>query len=161
MRRATIILLAFVFLLFFGGKPPQKESVQYSILESGDTAALDYREPTLVIMSNAKELGIFYRRLHSTKVPRPDTPMVDFSTRRVVFVSYGRQTTAGYAIELLDVYIKGNVLVLEALFSTPLKDSMQAQVITHPYLLLSVSRAGYTRVELRNPKGEMLAFKSL
>ena len=161
MRKFIIPLLLFVLLTTFSGTPPQKDSVRYSVLESGDMAALDYREPTLEILSDPKELGTFYRRLHSTRVPRPDPPDVVFSDSRVVFLSIGKQNTAGYSVELLRVYIKSNVLVIEAMISTPLKDSMQAQVITHPYLLVEVPKSGYRRVELRDTKREMLAFKSL
>jgi hypothetical protein len=161
MRKITVLLLPLIFLAIFGGKPPQKDFVQYSILESGDAAALDYKKPAVEVLLDVKEFESFYRRIHSTRVPRPAAPQVDFSLRGVVFISFGKQTTAGYAIELLDVYVKGTALIVEALFSTPLKDSMQAQVITHPYLLVAVPRNGYRRVELRDPKGEMLAFKSL
>jgi len=161
MRKFIIPLLLFVLFTTFSGKPLQKDSVRYSVLESGDMAALDYKVPTLKILSDTKELGTFYRRLHSIRVPRPDPPDVDFSDSRVVFLSFGKQNTAGYSVELLSVYIKANVLVMEAMISTPLKDSMQAQVITHPYLLVTVPEAGYRRVELRDTKGEMLAFKSL
>jgi hypothetical protein len=161
MRKFIIPLLLLVLLTTFSGKPPLKDSARYSVLESGDMAALDYKVPTLEILSHPKELGTFYRRLHSTRVPRPDPPDMDFSDGRVVFLSIGKQNTAGYSVELLGVYIKSNVLVMEAMISTPLKDSMQAQVITHPYLLVEVPKEGYRRVELRDTKGETLAFKSL
>ena len=135
--------------------------MDHSVQESGNNAALDYKKPTVVVLSDEAKYTSFYTRLHSGRVPRPEAPHVDFSAGRAVFISFGKQTTAGYAIELLEVYIRGNILVMEAMITTPLKNNMQAQVITHPYLLVFVPKPGYRRVELRNTKGETLAFKSL
>jgi hypothetical protein len=50
---------------------------------------------------------------------------------------------------------------VEAVITSPLKDSLQAQIVTHPYLLVFIPKTGYRRVELRDTKGETLAFKSL
>lgn len=161
MKRTVILLLPLIFLLVFGGTPQKKTGVDHSILESGNNAALDYKKPTVVVLSDKAKYTSFYTRLHSGRVPRPEAPQVDFSAGRTVFFSFGKQTSAGYRIELLDVYIRGDVLVLEAMITIPLKDSMQAQVVTHPYLLVFVPKSGYRRVELRDTKGETLAFKSL
>lgn len=161
MRKETLLLLPLVFMLVFGGTPQKKEGVDHSVLESGDNAALDYNKPTVEVLSDVKEFAFFYTRLHSGRVPRPEAPQVDFSAGRIVFLSFGKKSTAGYAIELIEVYIRGDVLVLEAMITSPLSDSMQAQVVTHPYLLVFVPKPGYRRVELRDSRGETLAFKSL
>ena len=161
MRKYILLLLPIVLSFSSSGKPQHRAIVDYSILETGNTAALNYTEPTLVIMSDKQELEMFYRRLHSSTVPRPDAPDFDFSDKRIVFLSFGKQTTAGYAIELINVLMQENVLVVKAMISTPLKDSFQAQVITHPYMLIAVPRDRYRRVEMRDMKGEKLAFESL
>ena len=65
-----------------------------------------------------------------------------------------------YSIELLDVYASGENLVIKAMMVEPLSSGMQAQVITHPYLLVYVPKGEYRRVELRDTKGETLAVKT-
>ncbi len=161
MKKTMLFLLPLVFMLVFGGTPQEKDTVDHSVLESGDNAALDYQKPTVEVLSDMKEYTSFYTRLHSGRVPRPQAPQVDFSAVRAVFISFGKQHTAGYRIELLEVYIRGEILVVQAMINSPLKDSTQAQVVTHPYLLVIVPKTGYRRVELRDTKGETLAFKSL
>jgi len=161
MRKEILLLLPLVILLVFGGTPQKKEGVDHSVLESGDNAAIDFKSPTIEVLSDDKGFAFFYTRLHSGRVPRPEIPHVDFSSGRTVFLSFGKKSTAGYTIELMEVYIRGDVLIMEAVIDTPLKDSMQAQVVTHPYLLVFVPKPGYRRIELRDTRGETLAFKSL
>ncbi|UCB44918.1 MAG: protease complex subunit PrcB family protein [Spirochaetota bacterium] len=156
MKKWIILLLPLLFLSAFYGKAPEKQTVSYNILESDDVAALDYRKPKVDIISDIKSFQSYYMRLHSNQVPKPKAPSVIFPKNRVLFVSFGKQNSAGYSIELLNVYIRNDVLIAEAQLLSPFKDDFQAQVITHPYLLITVPKEGYKRVELRNSKGETL-----
>ena len=83
-------------------------------------AALDFSKPALELLSDMNELQSFYRRVHSTRIVKPQPPDVDFSQSRAVFISTGKKRTAGYSIEILGVSMEADVLVIKALISTPL-----------------------------------------
>jgi hypothetical protein len=98
--------------------------------------------------------------LHIDEVPKPEAPYVDFTKNRVLYVSFGKYRTAEYSIKLLNVYIKNNILIVEADFLTPSIFHLD-QVTTHYYLLLQVPKEGYERAELRNSKGELRSWEVL
>ncbi len=157
MKRWIILFLPLIFISAFNAQTPEKETVSYNVLETDDVAALDYKKPTIEILSDRNSFQSYYTRLHSHQVPKPQAPSVIFPRNRVLFISFGTQKTAGYSIELLNVYIRNDILIAEADLLSPFKDNFQAQVITHPYILVIVPKEGYKRVELRNSRGEMLA----
>jgi hypothetical protein len=95
------------------------------------------------------------------KIPIPEPPEIDFSRSLLLFVSYGEQRTAGYSIEIRKVYERNGTLVVQAVLLGPPGESLIAQVITTPYLLMTVSREHYRRVELVGEIGEVLAQKKL
>jgi hypothetical protein len=157
MRWWTMLFLPLLFLTALNAAPPERESVRYTVLESSDVSALDYKKPWLESLSDSESYKLYYTRLHGQEVPKPHAPSVNFTRNRVLFISFGTQKTAGYSIELLDVYIRNDILVVKADLLSPFKDEFQAQMVTHPYMLILVPKAGYKRVELRTSKGQMLA----
>jgi hypothetical protein len=76
-------------------------------------------------------------------------------------VSYGQKRTAGYSIEVRDVFKRGTTLTIRAVLITPPEDMFQAQMITHPYVLLLVPREDYGRIQLMDEKGKVRMFKNL
>jgi hypothetical protein len=157
MRRWVILFFPLLLLSALNAAPPEKETVRYTVLESNDVSALDYKKPWIEFLSDSESYQSYYTRLHGQEVPKPRAPSVNFTRNRVLFISFGTQKTAGYSIELLDVYIRNDILVVKADLHSPFKDEFQAQMVTHPYMLILVPRAGYKRAELRTSKGQMLA----
>ena len=143
-------------MIVYNAKELEEDTVSYTILESSDVIApyfLGYKGPNFKIFSDKKSYRLFYMRLHIDEVPKPWTPSVDFEKNSVLFISYGKYRNAGCSIKLLNIYIKNNVLVVEAdYFLIP----KLTQLVTHCYLLVLVPKGGYKRAELRNSKGAVL-----
>lgn len=90
----------------------------------------------------------------------PDTdaaraPAVDLDRRRVVLIALGARPTAGYGMALprdtLDV--QGDRAVLHIAVTRPAVDSMQAQVMTAPCMLVAVERGGYAALDILDSEG--------
>jgi hypothetical protein len=143
-------------MIAYNAKVLEEDTVSYTILESSDVIApysLGYKGSNFKIFSDKNSYRLFYMRLHIDEVPKPLTPSVDFETKRVLFISYGKYRNAGCLIKLLNIYIKNDVLIVEAdNFLIP----NLTQLVTHCYLLVLVPNEGYKRAELRNSKGEVL-----
>lgn len=82
-------------------------------------------------------------------------PEVEFDRHRVVLVALGEQPSAGYGLALqrdtLDV--QGDRAVLRIAVTRPAADSMQAQVVTSPCMLVAVERDGYAALEIIDSEG--------
>lgn len=157
IRRWLILLFPFILLLVYSAKVPEKETVSYTILESNDVIPLDYlgyKGLPFKILSENKRYRSIYMGLHIDEVPKPQAPSVDFTKNRVLYISFGKHRTAGHSIKLLNIYIKNNILIVEADFLSPSTVFLD-RMITHYYLLLQVPKEGYKRAELRNSKGEL------
>lgn len=84
-----------------------------------------------------------------------EMPEVDFSRHRPVLIALGEQSSAGYGLALqrdtLDV--QGDRAVLRIAVTRPAADSMQAQVVTSPCMLVAVERDGYAALEIIDSQG--------
>ena len=82
---------------------------------------------------------------------------VDFSTSRVLLVSMGQKPTAGYSLKLdqKSSRISKNSAVISLTWSEPDPGMVTAQVITHPFILLSISKGGYNSVKVVDQHGQM------
>jgi hypothetical protein len=157
IRKWLILLLPFILLGVYCAKVPEKEAVSYTILESNDIIPLGYpgyKGLPLKILSKNKRYRSIYMGLHIDEVLKPQAPFVDFTKSNVLFISFGKHRTTGHSIKLINIYIKNNILIVEADFLSP-NMVLLDRVITHYYLLLQVPKEGYKRVELRNSKGEL------
>lgn len=81
-----------------------------------------------------------WRALWKEHAPEADPPRVDFTTRTVLAVFLGSRMTAGYAVELTGVERGEHEAVVHVKESRPGRDQMLAQVITTPFLIVSVPR---------------------
>lgn len=159
----TIILSSSIILLFLicSSKPAETGLVEYRIIDEGKNAAIEERSPNLIVFTDEQDFRNYYNQIHRTEIPRPETPSVDFEKYFVVFVSYGIQKTSGYSIEIRSIFTRKDNLVIKTVFITPPPESFQAQVITHPYILVKIRRDDYRFVQLMNAKGEVLDSKTL
>lgn len=160
-----ILFLLMPLIVLINGKPQGEDKIVYTIIEKGETAALESKDPEIAVFWEPDEFRAHYRAIHRNKVPQPQLPKVDFQQELVLSVSFGQQNTAGYSIELRNISTKrakssSPVLIVEAVLIKPPADALLAQMITHPYLLVSTPKSGYIRVELRNEKGETLSYET-
>jgi hypothetical protein len=75
-------------------------------------------------------------------------PEVDFDTHWVVLAAWGQKSTAGYSVTLEDdnAEIRDGALQLPIVFEAPQPDTMQAQVMTAPCLVVAVPKGNYSRL---------------
>jgi hypothetical protein len=143
------------------GKPAGKHTLDFTVIETGNAPGYP-RDPTVRLFEAVPDFQSFYRRVHSGRVPPPEAPHVHTEENLVLYVSYGEKPTAGYSVQVREVFTRKDLVVVQAILLTPPENSFQAQVITHPYVLLSVEedavqREDVRRIELRNDRGEVLA----
>jgi len=159
----VVLIIFFIPSLFIltGSKQRQKNTIPYTILEQGNTISYRENDPTVLVFKDVHTFESFYRKIHRTVVPAPSPPDIDFDQCIVIFISYGQQKSAGYDIELRNVCSRASTVVVNTLFISPPEGSFQAQVITHPYLLLSIRKNNFKRVELTDEIGEVLDYKNI
>jgi hypothetical protein len=143
--------LFFAPSIAFAGSPGSE--VPYTVAEKGSQAGFRSGGPQVKAFTSGVEFEQFYTKLH-TRLPAPEPPQIDFSDKAVVFIGWGRQPTAGYSIEVDSVRRKGTRLMVSARLKEPEGD-FQAQVITHPWVLLTVESTGFEQVELNGAGGEV------
>lgn len=92
--------------------------------------------PRQAVARNTDEWSALWRQ-HASAKP---LPKVDFSTRTVVAVFLGSRPSAGYGVEVTRTRRTGKTLVVEWREVPPGRDSLVAQVITSPAILVSIPR---------------------
>lgn len=68
-------------------------------------------------------------------------------------ISRGEQPTPGYGFTLEGAYRREQTAVVTVRWETPEPDSMQAQMLTHPCLVVALPRADFARVEVVDTAG--------
>lgn len=123
------------------------------VLQSGAQSLYEATTLDTRLSSSATEFGAVWQLAAGTQVPAPTAPSVDFAKQKVVTVFMGQKPTGGYGLRLVSSSPRrdGLRLLLEA--SAPSAGLVQSQVITSPYLMLTVD-AGVKSVEVEviNPK---------
>jgi hypothetical protein len=163
IRYIAVFVLLFLALpaLLSAGKNPPKEQLAYDIVEEGTNMVYPNREPDIVVIQDEGKFRDLHTRIHRIGTSKPPLPEVDFSTRFVVFLTYGEQPSAGYFIQVRSVTERDDTVVIKTLLKEPPQDSYQAQAVTHPFVFIAVVRNGYSRVEWASAVGEVFRSKSL
>lgn len=149
------------FSLFFNGKHRYQESAGFSVIEEGVELSYRPRSRGLEVFSTQQRFEDFYTRMHQHMIPRPEAPHIDFTRSIVVFITLGEKSSAGFSIDVRSVHKWRNALVVKAIPIPPPQESLQAQMITHPYTLILVLKKRVKRVEWVNDVGEVLESKYL
>jgi hypothetical protein len=71
-------------------------------------------------------------------------------------LSKGRQPTPGYSFSLLDARLKDGKAELTLRWHSPEPESIQAQVITYPCIVIGVEQADYSIVRAVDENGDLL-----
>lgn len=123
------------------------------VLHNGLMCGLDLTRPNALWIDNATQLTQRYAQMAAVAQP----PMVDFEQYGVLLVTMGQQPTSGYRLNFLPdahrVILGGQTLQINLAWEQPSADSIQAQVLTQPCLLLQVPRRSFTRVEILDQRG--------
>ncbi len=134
-----------------GGDPLGAELLHNALL-CGD----DLRQPGAQWITDAATLADRYARIGAGQ-PDAYPPSVDFSRAAVLLITMGEQPTAGYRLNYLPPQHRarqqGTTLRLDLAWQTPEPDSVQAQIMTQPCLLLKLPRADFNRLRVHDQDG--------
>lgn len=83
----------------------------------------------------------FWANLHSTDIPTPSLPEVDFTENMVIGVGLGNKPSGGYSVEIKDIIMKDDKLVINAVEQQPGQNCMTTMAITQPYHLVTVEQS--------------------
>lgn len=123
------------------------------VLHNGLMCGSDLTRTDALWIDNATQLTQRYGKMAAVAEP----PVVDFEHYGVLLVTMGQQPTAGYRLNFLPgahrVILGGRTLQINLAWEEPAADSIQAQVLTQPCLLLQVPRRSFTRVEILDQQG--------
>jgi hypothetical protein len=80
-----------------------------------------------------------------------DWPPIDFKKEAAIVITAGVKPTSGYSIKVNRVAKKDGALVVDAQVVGPPAGSVNAAVITSPYLVIAVPKTGVTSARWKNP----------
>ncbi len=117
------------------------------VLQSGAQSLYEATTLDTRLSSSVTEFSAIWQLAAGTQIPAPTAPTVDFTKQKVVTVFMGQRPTGGYGLRLVSSSQRRDTLRLLLESSAPPAGGVQAQVITSPYLMMTVD-AGVKSVEV-------------
>lgn len=84
-----------------------------------------------------------------------ESAQIDFSKESILIISAGQKTSAGYGLELTNWLLEQDHWQVTRVAHQPPADSMQAQVITSPCVLVKIPKS-IKSLTLNSDQGQML-----
>lgn len=130
------------------------QPVAWKLLHAGNTCSSV--QPSLVRLGDAQSLAAALADPEaSLGAPPRAVPAVDFHDTLVLKLSMGRQPTAGGQFQVQSVaHSSATTLTIHTLWKLPDPGLLQAQVLTHPCLVLSVPRGMEKTVQVLDQNGQ-------
>lgn len=130
---------------------PQAESVAVRSLWQSQQCKKTQASTDLIIDQNT--LQTWWKTIHNNVLPTPGLPetfnKLDFQKEKIIVVFMGEKPSAGFSLQLANAEARlvNKVLHVVVNSGVPKNDSMQAQLITSPCLVLATS-ANFTEVKI-------------
>lgn len=114
-----------------------------------------FTQPAVVWLDETLKLAQLYRRF--AELPPAVPPAVDFSRYGVLLISMGRRPTAGYGLNVTAeaARLQGDTLQVTVVWQEPAADSVQAQMLTEPCLLLQLPAVPFQRIQVLDQAGQV------
>lgn len=116
--------------------------------------------PSMEWILDAGHLSVIYSRLykHIISTAASSPPEVDFSEAVLLMIEMGQVPSAGYGLDLADgtVPVVRENAVLNILWTEPTPESLQAQVVGSPCLIVKLPKSGYDSVSLMDQNDKVL-----
>jgi uncharacterized protein (DUF885 family) len=117
------------------GQAEEAKPVEFSLLATGTMSAHEGGRAVELITDQAG----WRRTWEKVGAGRP-LPDVSFDTRAVVVAYQGQQPTGGHSVEITGIKRTGTVLAITVNERRPASDSFTTQVITSPFVAVSIPR---------------------
>ena len=119
------------------------EAVEYEVVDRGTQLGLE--GPMARVFRSQAGWREAWSSAPATRVGQqqqgaPQVDQVDWSEHMLAVVALGQRPTAGYGVEVQGVERAGGFLRVRVAETEPPPDAMQAQVVTHPYVVLRLAR---------------------
>src|SRR5205085_8811254 len=115
--------------------PEESKPVEFSLLATGTMSEHAGGRAVELITDEAA-----WRRAWETIGAGRPLPDVSFDTRAVVVAYQGRQATGGYSVEIAGIKRTGTVLAITVSERRPASGSFTTQVLTSPFVAVSIPR---------------------
>ena len=92
-----------------------------------------------------------FERLWRNISGKSDWPPIDFKKEGAIIITAGRKPTAGYSIKVNGITKVKGALVVDAEVVSPPAGSFNAEVLTSPYVVVAVPKAGVSTARWKNP----------
>jgi hypothetical protein len=112
-------------------------SMTFRTLQSGAYSPASYDKPTLVVARDP----ITLRNVWNIYIGVRNAPEIDFKKQSVVVLLAGEKRSGGFGINVKNVSCKGSDVTIDASIEGPPRGSAVTMAITHPFTVVSVSKA--------------------
>lgn len=98
-----------------------------------------------------------YAEVNSLRMEPPPPPAVDFSRDGVLLIDMGQQASAGYGLTLAGeaATVQGGVLTVPVDWREPRSGYAQAQVMSHPCVLVKAPAGAFNRIRVVDQAGRV------
>jgi len=139
--------------------------VQADVLHSSLLCGDDIQQPAVIWLDDQASLRQRYEQFNAQISDPVYAPTLDFERSATLLIAMGPQPSTGYLLNYIpdqdNVWLAGSTLVVSVDWVSPEPDSMQAQVITSPCLLLHVDQKNFKQVKVLDQNGEIKFERSL
>ena len=143
MKHALEAALLFAACACRAADPAPPPTQAYEVLLSGYQSGEHEAGATLI--ASAEEWQAWWRRHAGWRIPAAPLPAVDFGVHSVIAICAGDRPTGGWTLEARSVKEFEGGLRVQAELCAPAADALMPQVVTQPYQILLVPRAGAQR----------------
>ncbi len=115
-----------------------------------------FHDAGIYAVTGQTKLQAIFNKIHANSIGASvqKTPDINFNTHQIFLLSLGTKPTSGHGLLLEEgpALYQNNILVLPVKVMEPAENTMQAQVITTPCVLVSVPKNNYRKVMLSGNK---------
>ena len=136
-----------------------QQTVAAEVLHSSLLCGEDIQQPAAIWIKDQPQLAQRYEQFNAQASDPVFAPTLDFEHSGVLLIAMGPQPSTGYLLNYIpgqdNVWLTGSTLVVSVDWISPEPDSMQAQVITSPCLLLRLDKLAFKQVKVLDQDGEI------
>ena len=163
LRRLSLVAMsmALVFACGMGQRasaPPPDLSVD--VLVAGTQGSGSRQDPSAEWVTSQEELEQLLDTQSARQLPAQDgksAHAADVTTSRILLVRMGQKPTAGYSftLEPESCSISQQTAHITLIWTEPAPGMVTAQVITHPFILLKISKGGFDSIKIVDQHGQI------
>jgi len=137
------VFLALLLIVIFPhthviSEASESQDIEFEVISCGDISG--YVEETYVLVKDEVQWAEVWEKHTGPYVNEKPCPEIVFSEKMVACAFMGQRHTAGYRISLEKIWADEEKVHVEIVKDAPPKDSVVAQVLTYPYVFVSLER---------------------